>query len=104
MHSYLFVRKDLDWPQIAVQVGHACAEMARQYLDPWDMHPNMVLIGIRSESKLKSVAEFLAQHNVRYAKYHDRKMGQDTAIATEPVGEGRRSIFSKFRILKQEMK
>jgi len=104
MHTYVFVRKDLDWPQVAVQAGHACLELGRQFFNPYDLHPNLVLIGIKSEAKLKSVESLLMEQGVRYAKFHDKKLDQDTSIATEPVSEPRRAIFSKYRLLTEETK
>lgn len=99
MHCYIFVRKDLSWPQIAVQVGHVCAEFGKHLLTE---HPNMVLIGIKSGPKLRSTEEYLREHGVRFVKYHDRSMDQDTAIATEPIGDDKRMLFAKYRLLKEE--
>lgn len=102
MHSYIFVRKDLPWPQVAVQTGHACIEMGRELLHPEADHPNLVLIGIRSEAKLASVEAYLKEHGVDYVKYRDKAMAQDTAIVTVPVDDEKRKVFAKYKLLKED--
>jgi hypothetical protein len=97
---YVFVRKDLSTPQQAVQSSHACIEASRAFLAGADEHPSVIIFGIKSEPKLKDIANRLTEAGVRHRIFVEPDIGhQWTAIATEPVCGERRAIFSKYTLL-----
>lgn len=88
-------------PQQAVQSSHACIEASRAFLAGADQHPSVIIFGIKSEPKLKDIAARLIEAGVRHRVFVEPDIGdQWTAIATEPVVGERRSLFSKYTLLK----
>jgi len=53
---YVFVRQNLDKPQIVVQSCHAVVEASRHFVLP---ACRIVVFGIRSEFKLKKTQDYL---------------------------------------------
>lgn len=98
MHVYVFVRKDLSWPQRVVQACHACLEVGQKNFHGKMNHPHMVVIGIRDEAKLREVAEEIEQ-NVVIRRFHEGT--EFTAFATQPVVEEQRQLFKRFMLLQE---
>lgn len=100
-YIYVFVRNDLSPSQICVQSTHSCIEVARNYLDKDEDHPNVVVFGIKNENKLKSIADNLLQEGIRFQQFLEPDIGnQLTSIATEPLCGEDRKLFSKYCLLK----
>lgn len=98
---YVFVRNDLSYAQKAVQAAHSCIEAARHFLLPDEDHPSVIIFGIKSEAKLKSIVEQLQQQGVRLKQFFEPDIGnQLTSIATAPVFGKDREIFSKYCLLR----
>jgi hypothetical protein len=97
---YCFVRRDLPIPQIAVQACHALIE-ARHFLEPDQVHPHLVLCGLKKEQDLNKVALHLSSSGIRYRAYAEDDMAdQLTAIATEPIVGERRLALKKYQLLR----
>jgi hypothetical protein len=98
---YVFVRKDLSsQAQISVQAGHAILEATRAYCAGEDEHPSIIIFGIKSEPKLRSLEERIRSQGVRLKPFYEPDIGhQMTAFATEPVHGDRRKIFEKYTLL-----
>jgi hypothetical protein len=54
MRVYVLVRKDLDYSSVAVQGGHALAELCQNHdLKEWiDDHKTLIYLGVRNEIEL----------------------------------------------------
>lgn len=95
-YLYIFVRKDLTQSQIAVQASHAAFEAARAGLYACNRHPNFVVIGIKSESKLSSLLDEVKQHTRVYPFYEGSEL---TSFSTELISGERRKPFGRFTLL-----
>lgn len=98
-YMYVIVRKDLSPAQKAVQSSHACIESARAFIKPDDSHPSVIICEVRSEQKLKMVMEEL-NGKVNYKTFQEPDIGnQYTALATEPIYNDKRKLFSRFQLI-----
>ncbi len=98
---YVFVRTDLSHSQRAVQSAHAAVEVARKgHIPPSDPVPNLVLLGIASESELESIADSLSPLGIESVSFREPDLGGSlTAVATAPVSHGLRRHFRRFKLL-----
>ena len=99
---YVFVRKDLSFPQQIVQACHACVE-AREFY-PADLEtPNLVLIGVNDENKLVNTLRRLEKLGIRCKAFVEPDIGdQFTAIATAPISGESRRHFRQYQLLKSD--
>lgn len=97
-YVYVFVRKDLSFPQIAVQACHAIID-AREFY-PADLEaPNLVLIGVNDENKLVNTLRRISELGIRCKAFYEPDIGDRlTAIATEPVSGATRRHFKKYQL------
>jgi hypothetical protein len=95
---YVFLRKDLDPVQRAVQASHVCLDLGRKFPLP-DERYRIVIFGIRSQAKLQSVIQELIAANVKHLSYLEPDINALTAIATEPLDEIQGQLFSRYRLL-----
>lgn len=100
MHSYVFVRKDLSFPQIIVQTAHVTLELARSGFCSTS-HPHLVVLEVDNENELLKIPEMLHNLGIRYTPFiePDRNF-ETTAIATEPISGEKRKHFREFKLLK----
>ena len=98
---YVFVRTDLSHAQRAVQSAHAAVEVARQgHVPPSDLIPNLVILGIESESELESIADSLVPLSIPFVAFREPDLGDSlTAVATAPVSHAMRRHFRRFKLL-----
>ena len=108
---YVIVRKDLSFPQKAVQSAHAAIEAARTFIpsknheeniDCLDNHPHLIICEVRDEKKLKSTEKKLKENGIRYRMFIEPDIGdQITAIATEPLSsyDNRREVLRRYQLL-----
>jgi len=76
-------------------------ELGRQVLNPTSEHPSLIVFGIKSEPKLRSIAEHLKSLGITLREFTEPDIGdQLTAIATEPICGERRQLFAKYCLLK----
>lgn len=98
---YVFVRTDIGLPQICVQSCHAVAQIIKE--KPYkDMHPTIIVYGIKSITKLKGVMEHLNGLGVSYKEFLEPDRTENdrlTAIATAVYYE-RITEFKKYQLLK----
>jgi len=95
---YVLVRNDLSIPQQAVQSAHAAIEASRAFLEPGQEHPSVIIVIVKSEQKLKSIA---AKLDVKFRAFFEPDIGnQMTAIATAPISGEQRNFFKKFQLMK----
>jgi len=94
-YSYLFVNLELSEPQRVVQSSHAAIEAGRNLIKKGDVHPNLVVIGIKNETKLIKILKEISEH-VKCCSFFD--FGMVTSFITEPVVD--RNRFERFSILK----
>jgi Peptidyl-tRNA hydrolase PTH2 len=94
------VRKDLSSSQQVVQAGHALIEATRAFQIGDDVHPNVIVFGVKSEAKLMSLAQRVQEQGVKIQMFREPDIGdQMTSFATEPVIGERREIFKKYQLL-----
>lgn len=89
-------------PQISVQACHACIEATKAFnLDRLSDHPSVILLSSKNENKLHRVQKYLIEQNIRHVHFYEPDFGNElTAIATEPILGERRSVFSKYQLLR----
>ena len=99
----MFVNETLSHPQRVVQSCHACIEASRHFIPPGDNTHNLVVIGIKGESRLQEARLKLDQLGVRHRPFYEPDLGdQLTAIATEPLPEDApvRRALRRYQLLK----
>lgn len=76
--------------------------MARNYLPQDAEHPSVILLGVKTEAKLKECADKLRDAGFRTKEFREPDIGdQLTAVATEPICcPERRKFFKKYQLLK----
>jgi len=96
----VLVRRDLPAAQIAVQAVHAAIEAARHFLPTDHPHPHLVLCRVSSERDLFAVADRLDRLGVRFQLFREPdRVGEATALATEPLGPERRGPLARYPCL-----
>lgn len=97
-HCYVFVRGDLPEAQRAIQAGHAAIESQRRFKS--DCHPSLVYLRIKNEKKLTAVIKELLSHDINCVLFRDDIFDdQITAVATEPLFEGKRELLGRYTLL-----
>ena len=107
-YVYVLVRRDLSFPQQAVQAAHAALEAARAGLiprgadEPLAPHPHLVLCHVPSIDGLLRAADRLRGAGVRFRLFHEPDLGgAPTALATEPLRGEDRAPLRRFPLLKE---
>jgi len=102
-YLYIFVRKDLDYSQIVVQACHATLEATRGFIKDASRY-KIVCLGVRNAAKLEKVIEELEQHKFGYVVFSEPALGwEKTAIATEPLTDKQKVVFSRYKLLQKEV-
>ena len=103
-HQYIYAitRRDLSFPQKAVQAGHAIFEASQEFRQTYTQHPNLILCEVRDEQRLSSVIKKLQKNNIKFVAFHEPDRDNElTAVCTEPVtGEARR-VFRDYQLIKE---
>lgn len=98
-YVYVIVRNDLSYAQKAVQSCHAIIESTKTFGMSGD-HPSVIICVVKSEQKLKKVAEEISKQNIKFSSFFEPDIGnQMTAIATEALPETKRYIFKRFQLM-----
>lgn len=98
-YVYVIVRKDLSPAQKAVQSTHAGIEVARNFINPQDEHPSVIICEVKSEDKLKQVMKEL-DGKINYKAFQEPDRNNEyTALASQPVTGEQRKIFSRFQLI-----
>jgi hypothetical protein len=93
------VRRDLSFPQIAVQASHA-AYQASSLARPGHDKPHLVLIGIRDEVQLQKALSRIESAGVKCTSFYEPDIeNQLTAFATETIFEEQRHLFKRYNCL-----
>ena len=101
-YVYVLVRKDLDPSQQTVQSCHAVIEATRQFITSEQIHPHLVLCGIRDEEALKREVCRLEAFGIRFACFYEPDRGNElTAIATAPVDGEEHRLCHRYNLLVQ---
>ncbi len=108
-YVYVLVRRDLTFPQQAVQAAHAAIEGCRAGLIPGNHdgdvthpHPHLVLCHVGSIPGLLRAAESLRAAGIRFQLFHEPDLGgAPTALATEPLRGEARAPLRRFPLLKE---
>ena len=93
-YTYLFIRKDLSFPQQLVQIAHAAHDAGFEFGD----HSHMCVFEIVGEEKLLDAASYLDDKNIPYRMFHETDIGQHTAICTTPLAGDARKALRKFKM------
>ena len=101
-YIYIITRKDLTFPQKAVQSSHAAIEAAHAFYDPQVIdHPHIVLSELPSELHLLKLIDKLSAENLRLIIWREPDLNNEiTAIATEPIFGAKRKLFRRLQLLK----
>lgn len=101
-YLYIFVRKDLSYAQTVVQACHATLEATRKFIKDESRY-KIVCLGVRNAAKLEKVIEELVQHGLNYIVFSEPDLAwEKTAVATEPLTEIQRVVFSRYKLLQEE--
>lgn len=99
-HVYIFIRRDLSFPQQVVQSCHAAIEAAKSLFSPELDHPHLVVCGIRDERQLHRALRKVEQAGIKCCPFYEPDRGNElTSFATEPVFSDRRHIFKRYNCL-----
>ena len=99
-YVYVFIRKDLSFPQQVVQSAHAAIEAAKSFLDNELDHPHLVVLGVKDQQQLYKSAQKLDRAGVQYRIFTEPdRNGEATALATEPIFGEQRHLFRAYRCL-----
>ena len=94
------VRNNLSYPQKCVQSCHAAIDVAREFLNPQQEHPHLVVTVVKNETKLKKLSEDLTRKKISHKVFREPDIGnQITAIATEPLSGQDRNVFKRYQLL-----
>lgn len=96
------VRTDL--PSVAyrsVQATHAGIAAAKAGLiPPSGPQPSLVVLGVPNENALLAVRDRCQQEGIKCETFQEDDLGKEhTALATEPLGNGKRKVFRDYRLL-----
>jgi len=98
---YVFVRNDLSYSQKVVQTSHAVLEATRTFIRDNNRY-KIVVVAAKSEVKLKSIMEEAASYDIKTVAFTEPDMQyQITAIATEPLSDEKRQVFSRYKLLSE---
>lgn len=101
-YTYIFIRSDIPTEYQIVQASHAALEAGNEFAQSEETS-FMVLLGAKSETKLKNIAEYLGIHDIKFKMFHEPDYGTGyTAICTEQIFGEQRKIFKKFNTLKHK--
>jgi hypothetical protein len=99
---YVFVRRDLSFPQQVVQACHAAIEAAT-LLSPGDDHPHLVVLGVKSELQLRNALRRLTQYGICCKPFYEDDLGnQLTSFATQPISGDSRQLFKNYQCLRDD--
>lgn len=96
--SYIFCREDLPASQRIVQSAHAAFE-ARSLAG---QHPSLVVLGAKTEAKLKRAMKYLLENDIRFRIFREPMEpfnNEITAICTEPLTGEKRDLLKKYQTL-----
>lgn len=101
-YCYVIVRRDLSNSSQAVQAIHASIEATRHSLITAEqVHPHVVLCGVKNMTKLIGLSQKLDQAGVQYRAFFEPDLNNEiTAIATEPISGDSRQLFKNIQCLK----
>lgn len=101
---YIVVRKDIKIEWQMVQVCHATLEMTRAWLNVYDEHPKIVILGVENTWELDEVGYQLELEGISYGDFkEDFNNLSYCALATIPLNKrelATNSILHKLDLLK----
>lgn len=99
-YMYIFIREDLPHAYQIVQAAHATHQAGIRF-GKTEVSTNFVLIGVKDQEALRTVAMFLEYHQIDFEMFDetDNDTGY-TAIATKPIVGEERKLFKRFNIYK----
>ena len=99
---YVFVRKDLPNSQKIVQASHAILEISRNYLNRWEEHPSVVVVGANSEHQLKNYSKKVKDKGFRVIEFFEPLFKSElTSFAVEPLFEDNKIHFKSFNLIRE---
>ncbi len=106
-YVYIIVRKDLAWPQIAVQSAHSVLESAIKFNDPRSQAErsrqiqNIILLEVDDEKSLLEASKYLDNHEIAHILFREPDIGNcATALATNILYQESRKLFRNFKLLR----
>lgn len=101
-YVYVLVRKDLSLSQQTVQSCHAAIEAARRFITTEQVHPHLVLCGVKDEEALKKEVCRLEAFGIEFACFYEPDRSNElTAIATAPVVGEQHRLCERYKLLIQ---
>lgn len=99
-HIYTFIRKDISPEQRIVQIGHACFEAGKRFMNPPGIS-SLILLEAQDEQDLLEIGKKLDERGIDYYMFFEPDFGMGySAICTRPLGERERSFFKKWKLFK----
>lgn len=93
-YTYLFIRKDLSFPQQLVQLAHAAGKAGHMFGD----HSHMVCFELDGEQKLLDAASRLEAAGIDYHIFHEPDIGEHTAMCTKPLCGKDRNMMRRYKM------
>lgn len=96
-YCYVFLRGNLSNAQKSVQAGHSLIEICQKY--SFKNHPSLIYLIVKSEEKLKRVAQELIDNNINFSLFREPDMNNEiTSIATEPIFSEKRKVLERYQL------
>lgn len=99
-YTYVFVRMNMLPVQVAVQACHASLELG--LLTERSDHPHLLLIGVKDEHELNTVALLLDKEAIEYYQFFEPDMNNSlTALSTSFISADNpvREKLKKYKLL-----
>ena len=99
-YVYVFVRKDLSYPQICVQSIHAVIEHCKNFSPYENVHPNVIVFEVEDEESLILEMNKLSNKGVDLVPFYEPDINNSlTSFACKTVSGLNRKTFSKYKLL-----
>lgn len=90
-------------PHQIVQACHACLEAGVRFSLDAGKPSYLIACGVADEPSLRHVKRWLELRGIRVLAFQEPDLRNElTALASEPVADERRKLFSRFKLWKGE--
>ena len=98
--SYVFVREDISNTTKVVQVGHACLKAGSLFQHDGDK-TFLIVFKVKNEDSLMREMAKIESKGIRCAVFYEPDYDTSyTAFCTESLGDDKKDIFKRYKLLK----
>jgi len=97
-YAYALVRTDLPLPAQLVQVGHACLQAGKQFLQPTEPC-NLIVLAMVLQAHLQAAIDFVTFNGISYTAFTEPEHNLGiTAACTQPLNLQQRRVFKHYKL------